>query len=302
MKTNSQTISAAARIVMVQEFGEQTTANLIAMGRTCAAEVSEADLETARNQSVLPGFEMPAPAGEEVEVIETAAAPEECTGELATAADTFSLHLTTEEAVAMANTLEKRCRKNNDALLDLIKRNIAQCVALGFVLAELRQTAGHGSWGKRFGKSGPGCFTFSRQTAAKYLHVATMVHQRAEERGALPLLYAQLRDMLEGRRAATLPVLENLVADATSLNRFIADLSMLPQAEKTLPAPNENPAAGLLSVDEMQEVAWASAAKMLAGWRTLMDSDWRKLNRNSRETLINELEDLLARAREGLND
>ena len=301
MKTNSQTISAAARIVMVQEFGEQTTANLIAMGRTCAAEVSEADLETARNQSVLPGFEMPAPAGEEVEVIETTA-PEECTGELATTADTFSLHLTTEEAIAMANTLEKRCRKNNEALVDLIKRNISQCVALGFVLDEVRHTGGHGTWGKRFGKTGPGCFAFSKKTALKYISVATLVKDRAEAMKLTDVLYRQLRDMLEGRKVATLPVLEQLAGDATSLNRFIADLSMLPQAEKTLPAPNENPAAGLLSVDEMQEVAWASAAKMLAGWRTLMDSDWRKLNRNSRETLINELEDLLARAREGLND
>ena len=39
---------------MVQEYGESTTANLIAMGKTCVADVTESDLRAARGQTVFP--------------------------------------------------------------------------------------------------------------------------------------------------------------------------------------------------------------------------------------------------------
>ena len=308
MNDTTQIISAPARLVMVQEFGETTTANLIAMGKTCAAEVTEADLKAARGQTVFP-FEVDAATAEQscaeiitVEAVATTA--DTCTDlpSAATTAEGITLGLTTEEAIAMANTLEKRCRKNNEALVDLIKRNISQCVALGFVLDEVRHTGGHGTWGKRFGKTGPGCFAFSRKTAHKYIAVAELVANRARQCNLTGTLAEQLRDMLEGRKATTLPVLEQLAGDATSLNKFIADLSMLPAPDKpAITMQDENPAAGLLSVDEMAEMAWSAASKWLTGWGIIMENDWRNMNRPSREAVITALEELLEKARRELN-
>lgn len=321
MNDTTQIISAPARLVMVQEFGETTTANLIAMGKTCAAEVTEADLKAARGQTVFP-FEVDAATAEqscaEIITVEAVATisdypcpdllPVTTTEDLSlqsttgAEAESISLGLTTEEAIAMANTLEKRCRKNNEALVDLIKRNISQCVALGFVLDEVRHTGGHGTWGKRFGKTGPGCFAFSRKTAHKYIAVAELVANRARQCNLTGTLAEQLRDMLEGRKATTLPVLEQLAGDATSLNKFIADLSMLPAPDKpAITMQDENPAAGLLSVDEMAEMAWSAASKWLTGWGIIMENDWRNMNRPSREAVITALEELLEKARRELN-
>lgn len=299
---------------MVQEYGESTTANLIAMGKTCVADVTEADLRAARRQTVFP-FEETAAAEQIIDLPAEPAAPAEST-ELVAAetadlsrqsansavAESITLGFTTEEAIAMANNLEKRCRKNNEALVDLIKRNISQCVALGFVLDEVKHTGAHGTWGKRFGKTGPGCFAFSRKTADKYITVATLVANRARECKLTGVLAAQLRDMLEGRKATTLPVLEQLAGDATSLNKFIADLSMLPAPDKpAITTQNENPAAGLLSVEEMAENAWAATSKWLAGWDIIIENDWRNMNRSNREAVIVRLEELLEKARRELN-
>lgn len=308
MNDTTQIISAPARLVMVQEFGETTTANLIAMGKTCAAEVTAADLKAARRQTVFP-FEADAASAEQscaeiITVEAVATTGDTCTDlVLATStAEAISLGLTTEEAIAMANTLEKRCRKNNEALVDLIKRNISQCVALGFVLDEVRHASGHGTWGKRFGKTGPGCFAFSRKTAHKYIAVAELVANRAKQCNLTGTLAEQLRDMLEGRKATTLPVLEQLAGDATSLNKFIADLSMLPAPDKpAITMQDENPAAGLLSVDEMAEMAWSAASKWLTGWGIIMENDWRNMNRSNREAVITALEELLEKARRELN-
>lgn len=299
---------------MVQEYGESTTANLIAMGKTCVADVTEADLRAARRQTVFP-FEETAAAEQIIDLPAEPAAPAEST-ELVAAetadlsrqsansavAESITLGFTTEEAIAMANNLEKRCRKNNEALVDLIKRNISQCVALGFVLDEVKHTGAHGTWGKRFGKTGPGCFAFSRKTADKYITVATLVANRARECKLTGVLAAQLRDMLEGRKATTLPVLEQLAGDATSLNKFIADLSMLPAPDKpAITTQNENPAAGLLSVEELAENAWAATSKWLAGWDIIIENDWRNMNRSNREAVIVRLEELLEKARRELN-
>lgn len=308
MNDTTQIISAPARLVMVQEFGEATTANLIAMGKTCAAEVTAADLKAARRQTVFP-FEEDAASAEqscaEIITVEAVATTGYTCTDLVlatTTAEAISLGLTTEEAIAMANTLEKRCRKNNEALVDLIKRNISQCVALGFVLDEVRHASGHGTWGKRFGKTGPGCFAFSRKTAHKYIAVAELVANRARQCNLTGTLAEQLRDMLEGRKATTLPVLEQLAGDATSLNKFIADLSMLPAPDKpAITMQDENPAAGLLSVDEMAEMAWSAASKWLTGWGIIMENDWRNMNRPSREAVITALEELLEKARRELN-
>lgn len=285
---------------MVQEYGESIAANLIAMGKTCAAEVTEADLAAARGQTVFP-FEENAGS----EIIDVTAEPDTAETSEPVAAEpveSITLGLSTEEAIAMANNLEKRCRKNNEALVDLIKRNISQCVALGFVLDEVRHTGGHGTWGKRFGKTGPGCFAFSRKTAHKYITVAELVANRAKQCNLTAVLAQQLRDMLEGRKATTLPVLEQLAGDATSLNKFIADLSMLPAPDKpAITTRNENPAAALLSVEEMAEMAWSAASKWLTGWGIIMENDWRNMNRSNREAVITALEELLDKARRELN-
>lgn len=285
---------------MVQEYGESTTANLIAMGKTCVADVTESDLRAAREQTVFP-FEENAGS----EIIDVTAEPDTTeTTELVAAetVESITLGLSTEEAITMANNLERRCRKNNEVLVDLIKRNISQCVALGFVLDEVKRTGAHSTWGKRFGKSGPGCFAFSRKTAHKYIAVATLVKARAKAMKLTGVLAAQLRDMLEGRKATTLPVLEQLAGDATSLNKFIADLSMLPAPDKpAITMQDENPAAGLMSVDELAENAWAATSKWLAGWEVIIQHDWRNMNRNSREAVISKLEELLEKARRELN-
>lgn len=285
---------------MVQEYGESTTANLIAMGKTCVADVTESDLRAARGQTVFP-FEENAGS----EIIDVTAEPDTAeTTELVAAetVESITLGLSTEEAIAMANNLEKRCRKNNEALVDLIKRNISQCVALGFVLDEVKHTCAQGTWGKRFGKTGPGCFAFSKKTALKYISVATLVKARAEAMKLTDVLYRQLRDMLEGRRAATLPVLEQLAGDATSLNKFIADLSMLPAPDKpAITTRNENPAAGMQGVEEMAETAWGQTSHWLTGWDVIFEHDWRKLTRSNREAVIVRLEELLEKARRELN-
>lgn len=285
---------------MVQEYGESTTANLIAMGKTCVADVTESDLRAARGQTVFP-FEENAGS----EIIDVTAEPDTAETTEPVAAETvesITLGLSTEEAITMANDLEKRCRKYNEALVDLIKRNISQCVALGFVLDEVKHTCAQGTWGKRFGKTGPGCFAFSKKTALKYISVATLVKARAGAMKLTGVLAAQLRDMLEGRRTATLPVLEQLAGDATSLNKFIADLSMLPKPDKpAITMQDENPAAGLLSVEALAENAWAATSKWLAGWEVIIQHDWRKLTRSNREAVIVRLEELLEKARRELN-
>lgn len=281
--TKQPVVSPVARKAMVREYGERNTENLIAMGKTCVAEVTQEDISAAKNMQCLPGVI------QEGTICEVQLQEENSTG----------LDLTCDECVVTANTLEKRVEKHVEMTHKIYRQTLSAALCLGFVLIETKQKSNR-TFKKRFSQKDTdisnGCFRFSYRNAVRYMKLAEFTARRAEERGASSELLAQVRDYIHTGITAELDCLDNLL-DADSLRQALIECGAIPKPQPKglpFPHPQEEPAgSSVMTPEEEEETTWASAARLLGGFQTFVKTEIVKLDPAKRLYLREQLEELL---------
>ncbi len=218
----------------------------------------------------------------------------------------FHTELTPQQLITIGSNINRAMTQAGQQIVLLQRGMVCGAVALGFLLLEGQKVAARHKmpWKKCFITRGaqpaPGQYPFSYSTALKYCQTAMAVYERAAAAGKAGDLFAQVAAYLQDAMtfdapARGIPVLGELIdTDAISVAQVMVELGIIkPGKHAALPAADEQQTPALPGLEDMMAQSWATATRLVGGFRLFMDNDLARLNAQQRDTMRQELKTLL---------